>query len=293
MIVGAGGLGCPVGIYLAAAGIGRIGVMDYDVVEKSNLHRQVQHPMRNIGKQKAISLCEQLTQLNDCIQVEPIEALLTSANALALLSNYDIIVDASDNMATRYLLNDAAVLLDKPLISGSALRWEGHLTVYNYKSSLLEGPCYRCLFPQPPHPSVVTNCNDGGILGAITGLIGSLQALETIMVILKKPNYAQKIFIFDNGQTRTVTLRNKQVDCEACGVGSELRGNGLKKDYDLFCGSGPNDTPKVVRLLHPEDRISPEKYYEKFNNIPHILVDVRPPMQYRITHLPNSISNDE
>ena len=174
IIVGAGGLGCPVGIYLAAAGVGRIGVIDHDIVERSNLHRQVQHPIRNIGRPKAFSLCEQLSQLNDGIQVCPIEALLTAENALELLSGYDVIVDATDNMATRYLLNDAAVFLGKPLVSGSALRWEGQLTVYNYQDTTIEGPCYRCLFPSPPPPSAVTNCNDGGILGAVTGVIGSM-----------------------------------------------------------------------------------------------------------------------
>ncbi|VDI12833.1 adenylyltransferase and sulfurtransferase [Mytilus galloprovincialis] len=153
LIVGAGGLGCPSAVYLAAAGVGRIGIVDYDEVELNNLHRQILHTEKRVGTPKSSSVASSCTQ-------------------------YDVVLDATDNVATRYLLNDACILANKPLVSGSALRFEGQLTVYNYEG----GPCYRCLYPKPPPPETVTNCSDGGVLGVIPGIIGCMQALEAIKI---------------------------------------------------------------------------------------------------------------
>lgn len=162
LIVGAGGLGCPAGIYLAAAGVGHVGVVDYDRVELSNLHRQIMHRETSVGTSKAASLAAAISSLNSLVRVSIHDVQLEPANALSLVSAYDVVLDCSDNPATRYLINDACVLSGRPLISGSALRWEGQLTVYNYA----DGPCYRCLYPTPPNPQFVTNCSDGGVIGA-------------------------------------------------------------------------------------------------------------------------------
>lgn len=160
--MGAGGLGCPAAIYLAAAGVGHLGVVDYDVVELSNLHRQILHRESSLGVPKAKSLARSVRQLNSGVRVTVHEVQLDRTNALSIVSGYDVVLDCSDNPATRYLINDACVLAGRPLISGSALRWEGQLTVYNYAG----GPCYRCLYPSPPDPKFVTNCSDGGVIGA-------------------------------------------------------------------------------------------------------------------------------
>lgn len=161
LIVGAGGLGCPVAVYLTAAGIGCIGLVDYDEVELNNLHRQVLHSEMKVHWSKVDSAKITLSQLNSSIQVLAYKLHLNSTNALCLLANYDIIVDATDNVPTRYLLNDACVLARKPLVSGSALRFDGQLTIYNYEN----GPCYRCLYPSPPPPETVGNCSESGVLG--------------------------------------------------------------------------------------------------------------------------------
>ena len=162
LILGAGGLGCPAAIYLAAAGVGKLGVADYDRVELSNLHRQIMHREATVGLSKAASLAHAIRSLNSLVRVSIHDVQLDRSNAMDIVSGYDVVLDCSDNPATRYLINDACVLSGRPLISGSALRWEGQLTVYNYR----DGPCYRCLYPTPPNPKFVTNCSDGGVIGA-------------------------------------------------------------------------------------------------------------------------------
>jgi len=178
LIVGCGGLGSPAALYLAGAGVGRLGLMDADQVESSNLHRQIIHTEDRAGINKAESAAHGCAQLNSLVACEVHKAFLTPANALDVIRNYDIVVDASDNVATRYLVNDACVVLGKPLVYGSALRMEGQLTVFNYKG----GPCYRCMFPTPPPLETVTDCADGGIVGPVVGVIGTLQAMEAIKV---------------------------------------------------------------------------------------------------------------
>ncbi|KAK4337402.1 hypothetical protein RND71_043349 [Anisodus tanguticus] len=185
LIVGCGGLGCPSSMYLAAAGVGRIGLLDHDSVEISNLHRQTLHTEKGIGKHKADSIKENLVQLNSNIQFDLIKEKLTNKNCVEIVKNYDVVIDATDNAPTRYIVNDACVVNKKTLVSGSALKFDGQLTVYNYKN---ETACYRCLYPRAPPAGTVTNCSDGGVLGVVPGIIGSLQALETIKILAGIPS---------------------------------------------------------------------------------------------------------
>lgn len=179
LVIGAGGLGCPVLQYLTAAGIGRIGIIDKDVVEQSNLQRQILYTHDDIGSNKAISVTRRLERLNPYIKFDTYPMRLTRDNALELFANYDIIVDGSDNFATRYLVNDAAILKGKPVVLGSIYKFEGQLAVYNYKN----GPTYRCLYPTPPKQNEMPNCSEAGVLGALAGIIGSLQANEVLKII--------------------------------------------------------------------------------------------------------------
>lgn len=287
-IVGAGGLGCPVAMYLAAVGIGRLGIVDFDIVEPSNLHRQILHTEESIGTSKASSAVKRLQSLNSSCKYDPINILLTSKNAMEILKPYDVLVDTSDNMATRYLLNDVAVLLNKPLVSGCALRWEGQLTVYHYPGDS-QCPCYRCIFPIPADPSMVINCNDGGILGPVVGVIGSMQALEVIRVILGKPNFVGKMFLFDadNGRFQTIQLRKRQFNCEACGNTPKIP---PLLDYAKFCQSNAVDkAASSPPILDPSDRLEPQEYAEMIkSDIDHILIDVRDKNQFCICSLPNA-----
>lgn len=287
LIVGAGGLGCPSALYLAGAGVGHIGIIDYDQVELNNLHRQLLHSEARLGTPKVDSAVEALKRLNSGVQVTPYHIQLDSQNALDIVNKYDIVLDATDNVATRYLLNDACVKTEKPLVSGSALQFEGQLTVYNYEN----GPCYRCLFPVPPPPETVTNCGDGGVLGAVPGVIGVLQALEAIKIILKIPGVlSQRLLLFDgsSGIFRNVRLRKRNPECHICGENPKIT---TLIDYEQFCGSRANDKGQKLQLLDARDRITPSEY-QKFltEGVPHILLDVRPPMEYEICHIDNAIN---
>ncbi|KAJ7323461.1 Molybdenum cofactor synthesis protein 3 [Desmophyllum pertusum] len=272
LIVGAGGLGCPVAQYLAAAGVGCIGIVDYDTVEISNLHRQVLHTECRVNISKAESVKIQLNKLNSSVVCIPYSKQLTS--------------NATDNVATRYLLNDACVLARKPLVSGSALRFEGQLTVYNHDG----GPCYRCLFPTPPPPESVGNCSDTGVLGPAS--------------------YSQKMLIYDalDGRFLTIKLRPRQSNCCVCGDNPSI--NKLL-DYELFCGASATDKTPSLKILHKQQRISvqasrPHYGIEESHKIdqgsggrsrveykqvidqhnPHILLDVREPVELEICSLP-------
>lgn len=288
LVVGAGGLGCPAGIYLAAAGVGKIGFIDYDAVELSNLHRQILHSEGKVGVAKSSSAASACSQLNSHVQCAPHHVQLDSSNALQIIKNYDIVLDASDNVATRYLLNDACILSKKPLVSGSALRFEGQLTVYGYK----DGPCYRCLYPKPPPPETVTNCSDGGVLGVIPGIIGSMQALEAIKIACgMESSFCQKMLLFDGqeGTFRTIKLRPKQPNCIVCGQRPEIT---ELIDYQQFCGSRPDDKEKSLSLLGCEDRISVQEYKEVLDlGQKHVLVDVRMPVEMEICQLPAEVYN--
>lgn len=286
LIVGCGGLGCPASLYLTAAGIGRIGLIDADNVEISNLHRQVLHTENRVGLPKTESAVQSLSQLNHNVDLEPITMKLTRANAIEIISKYDIIVDATDNVVARYLINDACVLSGKPLVSGSALRFDGQLTVYNYNKST---PCYRCLFPTPPPAGTVTNCSDGGVIGVVPGIIGSLQALETIKLAAGlEPSYAGVLLLFDgrSGQFRNIKIRSKKSDCAVCSANATV-GEDLI-DYEKFCGTATCSTG--LNILLPFERLSVTEYKEQVMDAKkdHVLIDVRPQVEQDIVKLPHA-----
>ncbi|XP_064489891.1 adenylyltransferase and sulfurtransferase MOCS3-like isoform X2 [Ornithodoros turicata] len=286
LIVGAGGLGCPSAAYLAAAGIGTIGIVDYDDVEKSNLHRQILHSEAKEALPKADSLVLSLKQLNSQPLYRSHKVLLDSKNAKDIIRDYDIVVDATDNVATRYLLNDACILVGRPLVSGSALRWEGQLTVYGYRG----GPCYRCLFPSPPPSDTVTNCSEGGVIGMVPGVIGCLQALEVMKIITGcGAVLSGKLLILDglSGRVRTIVLRQRSSACALCGDSPSVTDT---VDYIQFCGAGPNDKAPSLSILPSEKRISCTELEElRGSKEPFLLLDVRPAAHFEICHLPGSI----
>ncbi|EZA60457.1 hypothetical protein DMN91_010697 [Ooceraea biroi] len=287
LVVGAGGLGCPAALYLACAGIGRIGIVDYDIVEINNLHRQLLYTEASIGASKVVAAAESIARLNSRVKVTPYKIQLDSKNALDIIRNYDVVLDATDNVATRYLLNDACVLSGKPLVSGSALRFEGHLSVFNYN-----GPCYRCIFPKPPPPETVTSCGDGGVLGAAVGTIGVLQALETLKIILDMPDVTSgRLLLFDGTETRfhTVRLRPKDANCAVCGECPVIR---ELIDYEEFCGAKANDKEPNLNLLREGERITVQEFDRivRSDSEPRVLIDVRSPEEYQICRLRDSIN---
>ncbi|XP_017875776.1 adenylyltransferase and sulfurtransferase MOCS3 [Ceratina calcarata] len=287
LIVGAGGLGCPAALYLASAGIGHIGIIDYDDIEINNLHRQILYEELSIGTPKVHVAAQNLNRLNRDVQVTSYKIQLNSSNALEIIKNYDVVLDATDNVATRYLLNDACVLKKKPLVSGSALRFEGHLSVFNYN-----GPCYRCVFPKPPPPETVTNCGDGGVFGPAVGTIGVLQALETLKIILDLPYVLSgQLLLFDGLETkfRNISLRAKNVNCAVCGEHPTIH---KLIDYEEFCGAKATDKDPKLNLLQKDERITVEEYNKtlKLGTKVHMLIDVRSREEFEICHLENSIN---
>ncbi|KJE96184.1 molybdopterin synthase sulfurylase [Capsaspora owczarzaki ATCC 30864] len=290
LVVGAGGLGSPALLYLAAAGVGTLGVVDYDVVDLNNLQRQVLHSETRIGIPKVTSAAIGIAQINSACQVRTFNCALTRENALDIVQNFDIVLDASDNPATRYLINDACVLLDRPLVSGSALRMEGQLTTYHING----GPCYRCIFPAPPVATTVTNCSDGGVLGAVTGIIGVLQALEAVKIAVGLPAaFAQQLLLFDGtlGKFRSFKLRNRRPDCAVCGDQPTITRDLI--DYEAFCGSAACDKTPSLKLLSPDERISckdAEKLLRAATSTNPLLIDVRPRLQFNICSLPQFIN---
>ncbi|XP_029983549.1 adenylyltransferase and sulfurtransferase MOCS3 [Sphaeramia orbicularis] len=287
LVVGCGGLGCPLAQYLAAAGIGRLGLLDYDEVELSNLHRQVLHGEENQGHAKALSAASAVRRLNSTVECIPYHLQLSPENALQLIQQYDIVADCSDNVPTRYLVNDACVLSGKPLVSASALRMEGQLTVYNYRG----GPCYRCLYPLPPPPETVTNCSDGGVLGVVPGIMGCLQALEVLKIASGQgSSCGQQLVMFDGlgAKFRSIRLRPKQADCAVCGENPSVT---RLVDYETFCGSAATDKCRKLNLLSRDQRITVKDYKSILDNSdPHLLLDVRPLVEVDICHLPFSLN---
>ncbi|XP_022606490.1 adenylyltransferase and sulfurtransferase MOCS3 [Seriola dumerili] len=287
LIIGCGGLGCPLAQYLAAAGIGRLGLLDYDEVELSNLHRQVLHGEENQGQAKALSAANAVRRLNSTVECIPYHLQLSSENALQLIQQYDIVADCSDNVPTRYLVNDACVLSSKPLVSASALRMEGQLTVYNYRG----GPCYRCLYPVPPPPETVTNCSDGGVLGVVPGIMGCFQALEVIKIASGQgSSCGQQLVMFDaqDARFRSIKLRPKQTGCAVCGENPSVT---KLVDYESFCGSAATDKCRKLNLLSRDQRITVQDYQSIMDKAePHLLLDVRPLVEVDICHLPFSLN---
>uniref|UniRef100_A0A3Q0S6N8 Adenylyltransferase and sulfurtransferase MOCS3 n=1 Tax=Amphilophus citrinellus TaxID=61819 RepID=A0A3Q0S6N8_AMPCI len=287
LVVGCGGLGCPLAQYLAAAGIGRLGLLDYDEVELSNLHRQVLHGEENQGQAKALSAASAVQRLNSTVECIPYRLQLSPENALQLIQQYDIVADCSDNVPTRYLVNDACVLSGKPLVSASALRMEGQLTVYNYRG----GPCYRCLYPVPPPPETVTNCSDGGVLGVVPGIMGCFQALEVLKIASgKSSSCGQQLVMFDaeDARFRSIRLRPKQAGCAACGENPSVT---RLLDYEAFCGSAATDKCRKLNVLSEHQRITVQDYKSIMDSAePHLLLDVRPLVEVDICRLPFSLN---
>jgi len=235
LMVGAGGLGSPIGLYLAAAGVGRLGIVEADVVDVTNLQRQVLHGTKDVGRKKVESARDRIRDVNPHVDVVPHDVWLSSENALEIVSQYDLVVDGTDNFATRYLVNDACVLLGKPNVYGSIFRFEGQSTIF----CTAEGPCYRCLYPEPPPPGLVPSCAEGGVLGILPGLVGLVQATEAVKLIagIGEPLVGRLLLVdAASMQFRTVKLR-KDPACPACGT-REIR---ALIDYQQFCGIRPGE----------------------------------------------------
>src|SRR5579864_9229572 len=233
LTIGAGGLGSPLALYLAAAGVGKLGIVDFDTVDFTNLQRQIIHDTNDVGRPKLASARETIADINPNVEVVGFETRLTSENALDIFRDYDIVADGTDNFPTRYLVNDACVLLDKPNVYGSIFRFEGQASVFYAK----EGPCYRCLYAEPPPPGLVPSCAEGGVLGVLPGIIGSIQALETIKLILGRgDSLIGRLVLFDALRLEFRELKlEKDPDCPVCGrhpTVTELI------DYEAFCGVG-------------------------------------------------------
>lgn len=279
LLIGTGGLGSPLALYLAAAGVGHIGLVDFDVVDESNLQRQIAHGTSTIGVRKTESARRRLNDLNPNVEVTTYEEQITSENAFELMRPYDVIVDGTDNFPTRYLTNDASVMLGKPNVYGSIFRFEGQATVFYPKEG---GPCYRCLYPEPPPPGLVPSCAEGGVLGVLPGVIGTIQATEAIKLLAGiGETLVNRLMLYDALSMRFRELKlRRNPDCPVCGdhpTVTELI------DYEMFCGITPAPetftsheiTPVEVNTwLHSDD--------------PPFLLDVREPNEWEIGHLPDA-----
>jgi len=277
LLIGAGGLGAPLGLYLAAAGVGRIGLVDFDVVDFTNLQRQVTFGTKDVGRRKLDAARERLRDLNPEIEITLHETKLESANALDILRPYDIVVDGTDNFPTRYLVNDACVLLGKPNVYGSIFRFEGQATVF----ALKDGPCYRCLYPEPPPPGLVPSCAEGGVLGVLPGIVGAIQANETVKLILGTGETLKaRLLLFDALKMRFRELKlRKNPDCPVCGSRPTIT---KLIDYYEFCGIRGEEAQPTVAV--PE--IEPKELKRKLDAGEDIFVlDVREPHEYQICHL--------
>ncbi len=279
LMIGTGGLGCPAALYLAAAGVGRIGLIDPDTVDVSNLQRQILHGQSWIGKPKLDSAADRLREINPLIQLELHPVRFTPENALTLAAGYDIILDGSDNFPTRFLANDTAFFLKKPLIYGAIHRFEGQVTVF---APHLGGPCYRCLLPDLPAPGSVPSCNEAGVLGVLPGIIGSLQAMETIKLILgigKIP--LGKLTVYDalNSAFRTLTLR-RDSHCKLCGDHPEIHHIANPETLAPAYCEIPNDSMEIITTTELRERLA--------GNFQGLLIDVREPEEYGIANIPTA-----
>jgi molybdopterin/thiamine biosynthesis adenylyltransferase/rhodanese-related sulfurtransferase len=277
LCIGAGGLGSPLALYLAAAGVGTLGIVDFDVVDFTNLQRQIIHSTDDIGRKKLESAEESIKGINPFVEVRKFETRLTSDNALALFRDFDVVVDGTDNFPTRYLVNDACVLTGKPNVYGSIFRFEGQASVLATK----EGPCYRCWYPEPPPPGLVPSCAEGGVLGILPGLVGVIQATETIKLILGKgePLIGRVLLVDALGMNfRQLKLR-KNPDCPVCGKHPTIT---KLIDYQEFCGIRGEEAPVTTKV--PE--IQPEELKQRLDAGEDIFIlDVREPHEYQICNL--------
>jgi adenylyltransferase/sulfurtransferase len=280
LCVGTGGLGSPLAFYLAAAGVGTLGLVDFDVVDASNLQRQIIHSTKDIGRKKLDSAAEKLLALNPALNVVKHETLLSSENALDILKDYDIVADGTDNFPTRYLVNDACVLLGKPNVYGSIFRFEGQASVFATE----QGPCYRCLYPEPPPPGLVPSCAEGGVLGILPGLVGVIQATEAIKLILGKgESLAGRLLLVDslNMRFRELKLR-KNPECPVCGDHPTVT---KLIDYQQFCGIKP-ETKEEQALKNGIPQMSVKELKQRRDAGEDVYVlDVREPYEYQIANI--------
>ncbi|KAJ0184193.1 hypothetical protein K1T71_000616 [Dendrolimus kikuchii] len=305
LIVGAGGLGCPAALYLAGAGVGEIGIVDYDSVDITNIHRQVLHGERDEHMSKAESAARTLRSINSHIKIQTYNLQLSPSNAMAIAKRYDLILDCTDNVPTRYLLNDLCVLSKLPLISGSALKMEGQLTIYGYRANgntsnkmdSYAGPCYRCLFPTPPPPEAVGSCSANGVAGPIPGVIGVLQALEAIKYIVgynQTQLLVERLLLFDGDYLtfRNVQLRPRNPQCAACSDNPTII---QLKDYEVMCKMQAKEKDLELHILPAENRITPSQLAEDMNNAKevlqrHLLVDVRSEAEFQMCRIDGSVN---
>jgi molybdopterin/thiamine biosynthesis adenylyltransferase/rhodanese-related sulfurtransferase len=284
LCVGTGGLGSPLALYLAAAGIGTLGIIDFDTVDSSNLQRQIIHSTKDVGRKKVDSAEDKLKGLNPALNVVKHDTMLTSANALEIFAQYDFVADGTDNFQTRYLVNDACVILKKPNAYGSIFRFEGQASVFATE----EGPCYRCLYPEPPPPGLVPSCAEGGVLGILPGLVGVIQATEVIKLILGKgETLVGRLLLVDALTMRFRELKlRKNPDCPVCGKNPTVT---ELIDYNQFCGIA-NEPPADAPIKNGIPQISVRDLKTKLdkretNNDNFLLLDVREPYEYQIAQI--------
>jgi adenylyltransferase/sulfurtransferase len=285
LCIGAGGLGSPAAMYLAAAGIGTIGIVDFDVVDFSNLQRQIIHSTPDVGRPKLHSAKDRLTALNPNVRIETYEEALTSANALRLFEPYDVILDGTDNFPTRYLVNDACVISGKPNAYGSIFRFEGQASVFATK----DGPCYRCLYPEPPPPGLVPSCAEGGVFGVLPGIIGVIQATETLKLVLGAGEpLIGRFLIYDALRMRFRELKlRKDADCPVCGTHPTVT---TLIDYEQFCGVAPHQLAAAAQPATSADALTARELKAELDRGEVLqIIDVREPQEFQINRLPGSI----
>ena len=283
LLIGAGGLGSPLGLYLAAAGIGRIGLVDFDVVDFSNLQRQVLHGTPDVGRPKLQSARERLQAINPEVQIDLYETRLTSANALGIFEPYDIVIDGTDNFPTRYLVNDACVLLKKPNVYGSIFRFDGQASVFHPP----HGPCYRCLYPEPPPPGEVPSCAEGGVLGILPGLIGCIQATEAVKLILGKGSpLIGRLLLYDALQMTFQEFKvRRNPKCPACGDQPSIT---QLIDYEQFCGLRGQEAAAPA-ATDSQSEVTVEELKQRLDHHQAVFIlDVRNPEEYQICRIPGS-----
>ena len=280
LLVGTGGLGAPLAMYLTAAGVGRIGLVDFDVVDHTNLHRQVIHGTSDVGRPKIDSAIDTMREINPNVKIDRHEVALTSENALQIIADYDLVVDGTDNFPTRYLVNDACVLLGKPNVYGSIFRFEGQATVFAYEG----GPCYRCLYAEPPPPGLVPSCAEGGVLGILPGVIGLIQATEAVKLILGVGEPLKgRLLLYDALAMRFRELKlRRNAECPVCGDHPTIK---ELIDYQEFCGV--NVQPEVTISAVETDVTELKKKLDRRDDF--VLLDVREPHEVQIGKIPGSI----
>lgn len=284
LMIGTGGLGAPLGMYLAAAGVGHLGIVDFDVVDESNLQRQIIHGTKDVGRLKTESARDRLRDINPHIELETYETRVTSENALSLMRDYDVIVDGTDNFPTRYLVNDACVLLGKPNVYGSIFRFEGQASVFWAE----RGACYRCIYPAPPPPGLVPSCAEGGVLGVLPGIVGAIQANETIKIILGAEEILiNRLLLFDAWQMKFKELKlRKDPNCPVCGEHPTIQ---ELIDYEEFCGLRLKPAEEVAGKKDKAEEISAIELKQRIDSGDDIqIIDVREPNEYEIARIPGT-----